>query len=127
MGREEDNFQIRTLAEAVAKVVPDCAVTFAEGGSSDNRNYNVSFAKVRDRMPEFRPAWDVERGGITQRFAGHTGGIDALDMTADGRTLITASDDRRAILWDLAGDRRLEKAPTSASSPQDAHAGRRGR
>jgi WD40 repeat protein/DNA-binding SARP family transcriptional activator len=54
-------------------------------------------------------AWDVERGGITQRFAGHAGGIDALDMTRDGRTLITAGADSRAILWDLEGDRRLDR------------------
>ena len=30
-------------------------------------------------------------------------------MAADGRTLITASVDTRAILWDLAGDRRLDR------------------
>lgn len=62
VGREEDNFQIRTLAESVARVVPDCEVTFAEGASSDTRNYNVSFAKARESLPEFQPQWNVERG-----------------------------------------------------------------
>ena len=55
-------------------------------------------------------AWDVERGTVAQRFAGHSrGAIDGLDLTRDGRTLVTGSVDRRAILWDLAGDRRLER------------------
>jgi len=62
VGREEDNHQIRTLAEAVAGIVPNCLVTFADGASADNRNYNVSFAKIREWMPEFQPRWDVERG-----------------------------------------------------------------
>jgi nucleoside-diphosphate-sugar epimerase len=62
VGREEDNHQIRTLAEAVARIVPDCRVTFAEGASADSRNYNVSFAKIRELLPEFQPRWDVERG-----------------------------------------------------------------
>lgn len=62
VGREEDNFQVRSLAEAVAGIVPDCRVTFAEGVSSDSRNYNVSFARIRERLPEFQPRWDVPKG-----------------------------------------------------------------
>lgn len=62
VGREEDNFQVRSLAEAVAQVVPGSRVTFAEGGSTDSRDYHVSFARLRERLPEFRPRWDVDRG-----------------------------------------------------------------
>ncbi len=62
IGREEDNWQIRDIAEAVARVVPGSAVTFAEGATSDARNYNVSFAKVRRILPEFEPRWSVEAG-----------------------------------------------------------------
>ncbi|MGH7724071.1 MAG: NAD-dependent epimerase/dehydratase family protein [Candidatus Eiseniibacteriota bacterium] len=62
IGREEDNWQIRAIAEAVARVVPGSAVTFAEGASADSRNYNVSFAKVRRVLPEFVPRWSVEAG-----------------------------------------------------------------
>ena len=53
--------------------------------------------------------WDVERGAIAERLSGHTGNIDGLDIATDGRTLLTASADTRAILWDLAGDRRLDR------------------
>lgn len=62
IGREEDNWQIRDIAETVAKVVPNSTVTFAEGVSADARNYNVSFAKVRRVLPEFQPQWSVEKG-----------------------------------------------------------------
>ena len=32
-----------------------------------------------------------------------------MDVSADGRTLYTASIDTRVIAWDLAGDRRLDR------------------
>jgi nucleoside-diphosphate-sugar epimerase len=62
VGREEDNLRIRDLAESVARIVPGCAVTIAEGASSDSRNYNVSFARIRQALPGFVPRWDVDRG-----------------------------------------------------------------
>jgi nucleoside-diphosphate-sugar epimerase len=62
VGREEDNWQVRDIAESVAKVVPGSSVTFAEGVSADARNYNVSFAKIRRALPEFQPQWSVETG-----------------------------------------------------------------
>lgn len=62
VGREEDNRRIRDLAESVAGIVPNCEVTIAEGASTDARDYNVSFAKVRKVLPEFAPRWNVERG-----------------------------------------------------------------
>lgn len=70
VGREEDNHQIRDLAHLVQRAVPNSQVTFAAGASSDTRNYHVSFARVRERLPEFRPAWSVERGiaQLVERF-----------------------------------------------------------
>ncbi len=62
VGREQDNRRIRDLAESDARVAPDCEVTIAEGAATDSRDYNVSFEKIRALLPEFEPAWDVERG-----------------------------------------------------------------
>jgi nucleoside-diphosphate-sugar epimerase len=62
VGREEDNLMVRDIAERVAGIVPDSRVTFADGVSADSRNYNVSFARIRERLPEFRPKWDVAKG-----------------------------------------------------------------
>ncbi|HLF26893.1 MAG TPA: SDR family oxidoreductase [Anaerolineae bacterium] len=62
VGRDEDNYQIRYIADAVARVAPNCQVTFAEGASADSRTYHVGFAKIRERLPEFKLAWGVEQG-----------------------------------------------------------------
>jgi len=62
VGNEEDNWQIRDIAKKVAEIVPDCAVTFAAGAGADTRNYNVSFAKIRERLPAFKPQWNVPKG-----------------------------------------------------------------
>jgi nucleoside-diphosphate-sugar epimerase len=75
VGREADNRRIRDLAEAVARIVPDCRVTIAEGASTDARNYNVSFDKLRRVLPEFGAAWDVERGIHQLRDAFVGGGL----------------------------------------------------
>ncbi|HTQ09910.1 MAG TPA: SDR family oxidoreductase, partial [Fimbriimonadaceae bacterium] len=68
VGNEEDNWMIRDIAEKVATIVPDCAVIFAEGAGSDTRNYNVSFAKIRERLPSFQSRWNVPKG-IEQLYA----------------------------------------------------------
>jgi hypothetical protein len=50
-------------------------VTIAEGASTDARNYNVSFDKLRRVLPEFGAAWDVERGIHQLRDAFVGGGL----------------------------------------------------
>ena len=52
-------------------------------------------------------AWDVESGRIRERFTGHTG-EPALAVSSDGRTVYSAGLDARMVMWDLAGDRRLD-------------------
>ncbi|MDE9364306.1 SDR family oxidoreductase [Luteipulveratus sp. YIM 133132] len=61
VGRDEDVVQIRTIAEQVAAYT-GCPVTFAEGAGPDTRDYQVSFAKIYDRLPAFRPQWTVPQG-----------------------------------------------------------------
>ena len=75
VGREEDNRRIRDLAEAVSHVIPGCAVTIAEGAATDARNYNVSFERIRRRLPEFVPRWDIPRGIGQLHEALATGGL----------------------------------------------------
>jgi hypothetical protein len=53
-------------------------------------------------------AWDVERGTIAQRFAGHTGEGWSLDLPGDGRTMITAALHTRDPVGPR-GDRRLDR------------------
>jgi nucleoside-diphosphate-sugar epimerase len=61
VGADDQNYRIREIAEIVGGVFPGCRVTFGPAGG-DNRSYRVSFAKIRRHLPEFRCAWDAERG-----------------------------------------------------------------
>ena len=54
--------------------------------------------------------WDVAGGrGARAVLRSHRRGRRGMDVSADGRTLYTASHDTRVIAWDLAGDRRLDR------------------
>jgi nucleoside-diphosphate-sugar epimerase len=62
VGRQEDNVQIRDIAEMVREAVPESKLTFAEGAGPDLRNYRVDFAKLTDTFPELRLRWSVREG-----------------------------------------------------------------
>lgn len=66
VGRDDANHRIREIAEIVGRVFEGSEVTIGQEGG-DTRSYRVSFAKIRDRMPAFRPAWDAERGAVQLR------------------------------------------------------------
>lgn len=62
VGRDEDNYQIREIAEIVQQVVPNSRVEFAEGAGPDLRCYRISCEKIRRVLPEYQPQWNVRRG-----------------------------------------------------------------
>jgi WD40 repeat protein len=53
--------------------------------------------------------WDVAAGAVRERLSGHTDSVTGMQVSTDGRTLYTASQDTRVIAWDLVGDRRLDR------------------
>lgn len=62
VGRTEENYRVRELADMVQEIVPGSTVTYAEGASPDLRNYRVDCSKIRQVLPEFQPQWTVRRG-----------------------------------------------------------------
>ncbi|MFN7961959.1 MAG: SDR family oxidoreductase [Thermoanaerobaculia bacterium] len=62
VGRTEENYRIRELAEIVAETVPGCAITYAEGAGPDLRCYRVDCSKIKRVLPEFQPSWDARQG-----------------------------------------------------------------
>jgi nucleoside-diphosphate-sugar epimerase len=62
VGRTDQNYRIRELAEIVAEAVPGTVVEVAEGAQPDKRNYRVSCDRIRRELPAFQPAWDARRG-----------------------------------------------------------------
>lgn len=61
IGSNNGNYQIKTLAEIIASVIPNCQVTFNPQGA-DKRNYKVKFDKLATVLPGFSCDWDVEKG-----------------------------------------------------------------
>jgi nucleoside-diphosphate-sugar epimerase len=76
IGREEDTWQVRDIADEVARVVPGSTVMFAPGASADAGSYDVSFARVRRELPEFRPQWSVTKGIVQLHDAFRKFGLD---------------------------------------------------
>ncbi|MGF1454442.1 MAG: NAD-dependent epimerase/dehydratase family protein [Alphaproteobacteria bacterium] len=67
VGRTDENYRIREIAEMVGDVVPDCEISFADGAGPDKRNYRVNCDKIREVLPAFEPKWTV-REGIKQLY-----------------------------------------------------------
>jgi len=62
VGRSDQNFRIRELAEIVMQTVPGCEVTFADQAGPDKRNYRVDCSKIQRTIPGFKPVWDARKG-----------------------------------------------------------------
>jgi len=62
VGRSQENYQIRDLAEIVRQTVPGCVIEYAANAGPDTRCYRVDFRSITKVLPEFRPQWDARRG-----------------------------------------------------------------
>jgi nucleoside-diphosphate-sugar epimerase len=61
VGDTSHNYQVRQIAEIVAKTFPDCQLSFGKP-DTDNRSYRVSFEKINSVLPGFKCDWDAQRG-----------------------------------------------------------------
>jgi nucleoside-diphosphate-sugar epimerase len=80
VGRNDENFRIRDLANIVAEVVPGCRVEYAPGGGPDLRCYRVSFDKINRLVPAFRPQWTARKGAEELYDAYRRIGLTSADM-----------------------------------------------
>jgi nucleoside-diphosphate-sugar epimerase len=80
VGRNDENFRIRELADIVAEVVPGCRVEYAPGGGPDLRCYRVNFDKINRELPAFRPQWTARQGAQELYGAYRAVGLTAADM-----------------------------------------------
>lgn len=64
VGRNEDNYRVREVAEIVGNVVPNCEVIITNEFGADTRNYRVNFDKITRQLPEFKPKWTVPTGVV---------------------------------------------------------------
>jgi len=80
VGRNDENFRIRELADIVAEVVPGCRVEYAPGGGPDLRCYRVNFDKINRLLPAFRPQWTARKGAQELYDAYRSVQLTAADM-----------------------------------------------
>ena len=62
VGRTEENYQMRDLAQIVMETVPGSEVTFAETAGPDKRCYRVNCDKILKTIPAFKPRWTAREG-----------------------------------------------------------------
>ena len=78
VGRNEENYRVREVAEIVHGLVPESSISIAPDAGPDRRSYRVSFDKVGELLPDFDPRWTVSAGAEQM--------LDALrrhEITAD--------------------------------------------
>jgi nucleoside-diphosphate-sugar epimerase len=61
VGSNDQNYQIRTIAEQISEVFPGCRTQFGDS-TGDHRNYRANFDKIHERLPGFETRYDVARG-----------------------------------------------------------------
>jgi nucleoside-diphosphate-sugar epimerase len=110
VGRTEENYRIRDVAELVQAIVPACRVRVAEGASPDKRNYNVSCDKIRAVLPSFQPVWTLRRG-IEELYHAYRGlPLTYADFTSSRYLRINHVRERQTA-GELDADLRLRRSP----------------
>jgi nucleoside-diphosphate-sugar epimerase len=80
VGRTDENFRIRELADIVAETVPGCRIEYAPGGGPDKRCYRVNCDKIARVLADFRAQWTARRGAQELYDAYRAAQLTAMDM-----------------------------------------------
>jgi len=62
VGDNNENYQMRELAEFVRETVPNCEIDYADGAGPDTRSYRVNFDKIHSVFPDFQTKWTAKQG-----------------------------------------------------------------
>ena len=62
--------------------------------------------------------WDLATGRVLRQFEGHRGGVNAVAFARDGRSVISASEDATALVWDISDLTDHPKSSPSRSRPR---------
>ena len=62
IGRNDANYQVRDIAEAVQAAFPDAVLEITGETGGDTRSYRVNFDKALHGLPGFEPRWTLEKG-----------------------------------------------------------------
>jgi len=62
VGRTEENYRIREIAQIVRATVPNSEIRYARDAEPDKRSYRVDFSKISDTLPDYKPEWTAPLG-----------------------------------------------------------------
>ncbi|MBA2643018.1 MAG: SDR family oxidoreductase, partial [Actinobacteria bacterium] len=62
VGRDDENYQVRELAEIARAAVGDCRIEYAGSGDPDSRSYRVDFGKLARVFPTLSLSWTAAAG-----------------------------------------------------------------
>ena len=62
VGRTEECYRVRRVAELVCAAVPGSVVELGDGAGPDARDYRVDCGKLARTLPGFQPAWTLPQG-----------------------------------------------------------------
>jgi len=94
VGGNAENYQVRDVAEKVARLVPGASVKYTGEIGSDPRDYRVRFDRLGELLPGFRLAYDLDRG-LAELCARMTAsGFDRADFEGDRFVRLRALADR---------------------------------
>ena len=62
LGRDEENYRVREIAEIVQQTVPGCHIEYAKNPSPDRRCCRADFGKIAHEIPGYRPQWNIRLG-----------------------------------------------------------------
>jgi nucleoside-diphosphate-sugar epimerase len=75
VGRSDENYRIREIAEIVKEAVPNCHLEFSKDAGPDTRCYRVDMSKIKRVLPEFQPKWTARKGATQLYDAYKTYGV----------------------------------------------------
>jgi nucleoside-diphosphate-sugar epimerase len=111
VGQTAHNYRIRDIAEIVSEVVPGCTIELASDAGPDTRSYKVSFEKIKNALPAFKPQWDARKGAEQLYAAYKNSGITLEEFEGERYNRIAHI---RKLLADanLDSDLRVREAET---------------
>lgn len=128
VGLTDENLQIRDIARIVGQTVPQCHVEFAEGASSDTRNYRVNCEKLPRTVPSFKPQWNAWKGAaeLYEAYRQYGVTLEAFEgvqfqRVAHIRHLLETGQLDETLRWRLAAPRPVLSRHISASRFRTSH------
>jgi nucleoside-diphosphate-sugar epimerase len=80
VGRTEENYRVRELADIVAETVPGCEIEYAKDAGPDTRCYRVDCGLLPATVPSFRPKWTAREGARELYDSYRSAGLTVADF-----------------------------------------------